>query len=94
MSTTATSTTTEDGTAGCACLELGCAVCFPEYVPEVGDYVKDGHGNVWLVVSTRTERSGCIQLRHTQYGHYADAPRTESGAFMHFRYEKVDGPAA
>ncbi|MET7816258.1 hypothetical protein ABZT26_36155 [Streptomyces sp. NPDC005395] len=75
-----------------ACLDLDCEVCWPEYVPAVGDYVRDAR-NVWLVTSTCTERGGFIELKHTVYGHYADQPRKPNGAFMFGAFEKTVRPA-
>ncbi|MFJ9720003.1 hypothetical protein ACIRPQ_29425 [Streptomyces sp. NPDC101213] len=97
MSDTETAVPAPAATAGhdaAQCRDLECEACFPEYVPAEGDFVKDGFGNVWKVVSTCTARSGCIELRHTVHGHYASQPRAESGAFRQSWFTKVDGPGA
>ncbi|MFE1192916.1 hypothetical protein ACFW6E_08960 [Streptomyces olivaceoviridis] len=75
-----------------ACRDLDCTACFPEYVPQVGDCVEDARGNVWRVTSTCTP-NGKIQLQHTPLGHYADAPRTQTGGFAFPFFTKVNTPA-
>jgi hypothetical protein len=73
------------------CLDLECEQCFPEYVPQAGEYVKGAFGNVWLVASTGGRH---IELKHAVYGHYATEVKTETGGFKYGRFVKVDAPAA
>jgi hypothetical protein len=69
--------------------DLDCDVCFPEYIPEVGQYVKTTFGNVWRVMSTDGR---FIELRHVAHGHYASEPKTETGGFQNPHYRQVPKP--
>lgn len=84
----ATETQQHDGDT---CMDLDCEECVPEYIPQVGDLVKDVMGNVWRVTSTSGR---FIELRHTVHGHFADAPKTPAGGFKYGRYEKLEAVAA
>lgn len=74
------------------CMDLDCTACFPDYVPQVRDVVRDRSGLEWLVtfVGVSSRGKGMIMvLQHRREGHYADIPMLSGPSFPYGTYTRI-----